>query len=110
MATFTTFKRWRIKDGKDESDLLDIVSNQIIPHYRQLDLTVQLGLLRIDGTRSYLALQHWPSRAQWKTVTSSEKFKSWFQEYQPILETWEQIMEFEAEWETEDLLSESESN
>ena len=104
MTTFTTYKRWTLQDEKDESDLVDIVANHIIPHYQRLDPIVRLELLRVSGTRSYLALQHWPSRADWETVRASNRFASWYQAYEPILAHWDQIMEFEAEWEAEAVL------
>jgi [ribosomal protein S5]-alanine N-acetyltransferase len=104
LTTFTTYKRWDLRDGRDESDLINIVSNHIIPHYRQLDPVVRLELLRILGTRSFLALQHWPSRSHREVVLSSDRYKSWYQEYEPILEQWNQLMAFVAEWETEDVL------
>jgi len=104
MTTFTAYKRWALRDEKDEADLLDIVANHIIPHYQRLEPIVRLELLHILETRSYLALQHWPSRSHWEAVRASDRFTSWYQAYEPILSHWDQIMEFEAEWETEDSL------
>ena len=105
MTTFTTYKRWALREDKDEADLIDIVVNQIMPHYQRLDPSVRLGLRRIFGTRSYLALQQWPSRSHWEAVRSSDRFTLWYAAYEPILAQWDQLMDFEAEWETEDVLS-----
>jgi hypothetical protein len=104
MAEFVTYKRWRLKDGKRESDLVDLVRDEIAPHYARLDGGVRLGLHRIRDTRSYLALQHWPSRAAWQTTTSSDLYTSWFAEYEPILARWDALMAFEDAWEAEVIL------
>lgn len=106
---FTTYKRWTLKDGHKEAELVAIVSDHIAPAYRLLDPDVILGLLRVDGTKSYLALQHWPSRDRWQSVLASDKFEAWYEEYLPFLENWDRIMLFEAEWETEDLSVNSEA-
>lgn len=100
---FTTYKRWTLKDGRDEVELVEIVSARIIPHYRRLDPEVRLRLLRVEGTRSYLALQDWPSRRRWESAMASEAFKAWFREYEPTLRDWDELVELEAEWETEEL-------
>ncbi len=52
MVTFVTYKRWRLRDGKQEADLIDLVRNDIAPHDAQLDSCVRLGLQRISDTRS----------------------------------------------------------
>jgi hypothetical protein len=101
MAAFVTYKQWRLKDGKQEADLVDLVCNDVIPHYTKLEAAVVLGLQRISGTRSYLTLQQWRSRAAWEAITSSEAYQSWLAAYEPILMRWDQVVEFEDEWEAE---------
>ena len=81
------------------------MQQQIQPHYQALSNDVRLGLLRIDGTRSYFAVQHWRSRAHWESATRSSIYAGWWVQYEPMLERWDQVMEFEAEFESEDLLS-----
>jgi hypothetical protein len=104
MAAFVTYKRWRLKEGKPEADLVALVRNEIIPHYAQLDVPVGIALHRIGDSRSYLALQYWQSRAAWETTTSSDFYRSWLDAYGPILARWDQLMEFEDEWESEVIL------
>jgi hypothetical protein len=104
MAAFVTYKRWRLKDGKQEADLVDFVRDEIIPHYARLGVPVGIALHRIGDTRSYLALQQWQSRAAWETTTSSDLYRSWLGDYEPILLRWDQLMEFEVEWEAEVIL------
>ena len=105
MGQFITMKRWRLKEEWQEAELLDLVKGAIVPHYKQLSDAVRLGLWRIAGTRSYLALQHWQSRAAWEAATQSASFQEWFGRYVPILVRWDEMMELEGEWETEELLS-----
>lgn len=104
MTEFVTYKRWRLKEGKQEAELVALVQNAIIPHYATLSSAVRLGLQHIRETRSYLALQHWPSRAVWETTTTSAVYQNWFNAYEPILARWDQLMEFEDAWEAEVIL------
>lgn len=104
MAEFITFKRWKLRDGQQEAELLALVQKEIEPHYQQLPGCLGIGLLRILGTRSYLALQYWQSRAAWQAVVSSDDYPAWLEAYRPALERWEQLVAFEDEWETEDVL------
>ena len=109
MAGYITFKRWKLREGRDEAELLALVGRDIEPHYLQLPGCLGIGLLRILGTRSYLALQYWVSRDAWQAVISSEDYTAWLKAYQPALERWEQLMVFENEWETENLLGGSDA-
>ena len=104
MSEFITFKRWALKDGSLESDLIDLVRKDIIPHFRKLPGCLRLGLLRIEGTRSYLALQYWESRESWEATTNSDYYRAWYEEYKPTLERWDELMTFEEEWEAKDML------
>ena len=104
MGEFVTIRRWRLRDGRQESELLHLVQQQIAPHYQALSNDVRLGLLPIDGTRSYFAVQYWSSRSHWESATRSSLYASWWAKYEPMLARWDQVMEFEAEFECEDLL------
>ena len=104
MVEFVTYKRWRLKPGKREADLVDLIRSEIAPHYAKLPGNVRLGLHRIKDTSSYLALQHWQSRVAWEAATSSAFYQSWLGEYEPILAQWDQLVEFEDEWEAEVIL------
>ena len=104
MAEFITFKRWKLREGRSESELLALVRNEIEPHYQQLPGCLGIGLLHILGTRSYLALQYWESRDAWQAAVSSDNYAAWLEAYQPALERWEQLMAFEYEWETVNML------
>ena len=107
LAEFITYKRWALRPGRDESELVELVRERIVPHFRKLQGCLRLGLLRIEGTRSYLALQYWESRECWLETTGSDYYKTWYEEYLPILDRWDEIMLFEEEWDTEDLLGTS---
>jgi hypothetical protein len=104
MARFITMKRWRLKEGRTEAELLELIEGSIAPHYKRLSDTVRIGLLRIDGTRSYIALQHWPSRANREAVIRTDAFQEWYRKYEPILERWDEVMKLEDDWDPEELL------
>lgn len=98
MQEFITVKRWLLKDGRGESELLAIVQNEIIPTYRKLSSAVRLGLLHIAGTRSYLATQHWQNHATYEATVAADSYQAWFKAYEPTLERWGKLMVFEEEW------------
>ena len=104
MAEYTTFKRWTLKQEADEADVVALVRSKIAPHYEKLPGCLRLELLRIQGSRSYLATQHWESRRRYAETWASPEIRQWRAEYAPTLEKWHEIMDFEAEWETEDVL------
>ncbi len=109
MAEFTTYKRWTLRPGRDESELVELVRERIVPHFEKLQGCIGLGLLRIEGTRSYLALQYWESRERWSETTGSDYYKTWYEEYLPILDRWDEIMAFEEEWDAKELLDTSDN-
>jgi hypothetical protein len=104
LGEFVTIRRWRLRDGRQEGELVGLVQQEIEPHYQSLSKDVRLGLLRIEGTRSYFAVQYWSSRAHWESATRSDLYAGWWKRYEPMLARWDHIMEFESEFEAEELL------
>lgn len=105
MSEFVTFKRWSLRAGREESELVRLVREEIIPHYEKLPGFLRLGLFHIAGTRSYLALQYWKNRDTWRATVQSDDYQAWFGAYKPMLERWDELMIFEEEWESEDVLN-----
>lgn len=101
---FITFKRWLLKQPGMESAMVALVREAIIPHYQQLPGCHKLGLLRVEGTNTYLATQHWASKAVREEVLAAPAYERWMADYEPILEQWFALMEFVEEWESEELL------
>lgn len=104
MSAFVIFKRWALREGREESELVGLVREEIAPHFSKLPGCLKLELLRIVGTRSYLALQYWQCRERWREATESDYYRTWYREYVPILKRWDELMVFEQEWDTEDVL------
>jgi quinol monooxygenase YgiN len=105
LGEFVTIRRWRLREEREEAELVRLVREEIEPHHRALSGDVRLGLLRIDGTRSYFAVQYWRSRGHWEAATQSASYAQWWAQYEPMLARWDQVMEFEAEFESQELLS-----
>lgn len=105
MSEFVTFKRWSLRAGREESELVRLVREEIIPHYEKLSGCLRLELLKIVGTASYLALQHWKNRDTWRAAIQSDDYHAWYNAYKPMLERWDEIMVLEEEWESEDVLN-----
>ena len=74
MSVFITFKRWTLIDGRSESKLIKLVREEFEPHYAKLPGCLGLGLLHIEGTRSYLTQQFWESRERWQETTGSDYY------------------------------------
>jgi len=104
MSKFITFKRWTLKQGRQEAELIRLVREEIIPHYKKMPGCLRLGLLHVGGSRSYMALQYWQNRETWRAATRSDDYRAWYEAYKPILERWDELMTFEEEWECEDML------
>ena len=104
MSEFITYKRWSLRCGRDESELVQLVREEIAPHFTKLHGCLGLGLWRIEGTRSYLALQYWESKESRRETTGSDYYRTWYEEYLPILDRWNEIMAFVEEWDAEELL------
>jgi quinol monooxygenase YgiN len=81
-----------------------LVREAIIPAYRQLPGCLGLGLLRIEGTGSYLATQDWESRETYKAALSMKFYVAWWAAYQPALARWNELVTLEDGWEAVDLL------
>lgn len=97
------YKRWLLRDGVTLDEVVELVRNEVAPHYRTLDPRVVLGLeaLRDDAV---LAIQRWPSRGVLDQTRTGRRFQDWWAAYQPVLAAWDALLEFDDEWETQDLL------
>jgi len=104
MTEVIIWGRWRLRKGKQESALIDLMRNEMIPHSKIYDHRIKLGLLHIPNLPIYLTTQRWPDRATWENFPTSPFYEIWFAEYQPILERWDALMALEEEWECEELL------
>jgi len=100
MAEYITIRRWTLKDGVAESDLVALVRDGIIPAYKKQPGCLRLMLLRVVDPPSYLATTHWESKAAYD-LWAGEGGQSWRDEYRPTLERWLEIMSFQDEWETD---------
>jgi hypothetical protein len=104
VAAFLTYKRWRLRDGVDTQAVANVVRDWIVPHYRALDPAVRLGLEQIEGSRMVLATQRWPDRERRDQTIGGPIFEAWLDAYRPLLEYWDRLVEFEAEWESIELI------
>jgi quinol monooxygenase YgiN len=104
MAEYVTLRRWSLKDGAEEKQLLDLVRDGIIPAYKSQPGCIRLALLRIADPLSYLAVTYWDSKASFDNWAGPAG-QTWRDEYRPTLERWLDIMSFEQEWSADSLLS-----
>lgn len=107
-VSYTTFKRWRLRPAASLEQVADLVRAEIAPHYSTLSERVTLGLDRVvtenDQANVIIAIQRWDDRVAFDAAFNSDGFATWWQEYQPTLERWGALVEFEDEWETESVL------
>jgi heme-degrading monooxygenase HmoA len=103
MGELIRITRWSMKHGATESAVLRLIRESIIPAYRQAPGCRRLGLLRVEGSNAYLAMQYWENREaydRWQREAPPE----WLDSYRPILESWDELMTFEDQQETRELL------
>lgn len=103
MNGWTGYKRWRLREGATEREVVELVREGIAPHYARLDPAVRLGLQRLDSG-DLLALQHWPDRAHRDRAMSGPAFERWWHEYAPLLQRWDALVELVDEEGGEELL------
>ncbi len=104
MPEFSTFKRWQLNEGHEESQVVSLVQERIAPAYATLPGCKGLGLLRIEGTRCYLAIQYWESRFAYDHALQAPEYAEWFEAYQPALARWHEMLTFQDEWCAETIL------
>ena len=102
MADYVTIRRWTLKEGADESALIALVRDGIVPAYKRQPGCLKLELLRVVDPASYLAVTYWESKAAFDAWAGDEG-QSWRDAHRLTLERWLELMSFSDEW-TADLL------
>lgn len=105
MSDYVTIRRWSLKEGFEETQLVDLVRSRIIPAYKQQPGCLRLELLRVREPSSYMAITRWESRAAYDRWAGDEG-QAWRDAYRATLEQWIEMMIFQEEWETDSLISE----
>lgn len=103
MAEYVTVRRWSLKEGVPERELMELVRDGIIPAYKEQRGCMELELLRVVEPPSYLAISRWESRDAYNHWAGDEG-QPWRERHRATLERWIEIMVFQEEWETESLL------
>lgn len=103
MANYVTLRRWALKDGADESAVLALVQDEIVPAYRRQPGCLSLNLLRVVTPPSYLAVTYWDSRASFE-AWAGPPGEAWRDAYRATLERWLEMMAFQEEMEADLLI------
>lgn len=104
MPEFVTIRRWALKEGATEPQLVEHVRDAIIPAYKEQPGCLDLELLRTSDAGSYLAITHWAGRSSFEAWAGPEG-QTWRDRHRPTLERWLELMAFQAEWDAEELAS-----
>ncbi|MGC1208533.1 MAG: hypothetical protein WA880_11320 [Ornithinimicrobium sp.] len=75
-----------------------VVREHIRPAYQRLSPDVALGLEKDADGSSIVAIQRWTSGAARDAATAGEHYATWWADYEPCLERWDQLVTFAAEW------------
>lgn len=97
------YKRWSLRAGVSADDVAALVREQIQPAYRRLSPEVTLGLEVAVDHRSIVAIQRWTSTAAHQAATSAKTYATWWAEYEPSLQQWDQLVDLTSEWSTFDV-------
>ncbi len=103
-SEFVTIRRWSLRAGADEAQLIALVRDAIIPAYKRQPGCLRLTLLRVSSGNSYLATTHWQDRAAFDAWAGPEG-EQWRDAYRPALEQWLQMMVFNEEWDAEEIVA-----
>ncbi len=101
MSQFISVRKWTLKDGASEEALLSLVRDAVVPAYRLRPGCLKLALVRLQESRSFLAITYWADRR----AAATRAPEGWEQSYARVLEQWDRLMTFEEEWTGEDMLS-----
>lgn len=104
MSEFATIRRWSLNDGVDESILLALVHDRLIPAYRQVPGCLRQHLFRVGGSRSYVALTFWESKAAADTW-AGDGGQAWRTAHRDTLARWLELMSFREELDAEVVVS-----
>jgi heme-degrading monooxygenase HmoA len=102
MGNFVTIRRWSLKEGATEEELIRLVRDEVIPAYKSQPGCLKLELLRTSEEGSYLALTHWDSRSAFDAWAGAAG-ASWRDRNRAVLEQWLGMMAFQAEWDAEEI-------
>jgi hypothetical protein len=97
------YKRWRLRPDVTPDQVAEFVVERIMPEYRRLSPDVELGLELLADRTAVLAIQRWRDRSALERALGAPTYPSWLAEYQPVLEMWHEIVDFDVEWETTEL-------
>ena len=104
MTEFATIRRWTLNEGADESALLALVREKMIPAYKQAPGCLRQHLFRVPGDRSYVALTFWDSKASadgWAGAAGAP----WREQHRETIARWLELMSFREELDAEVVVS-----
>ncbi len=100
MANYVTIRRWALKPGHDEAEILSFVNEGVVAAWRKIPGCLSLNFLRVRDGASYLAVTYWESKEDCDRWAGAEG-QSWRDEHRSILERWLQLVAFQDELETD---------
>lgn len=104
MAEFATIRRWALKEGATEEALLALVSERMIPAYREVPGCLRQHLFRAGDPPSYVALTFWEGRAA-ADAWSGAAGQAWRDKHGATLARWLELMSFREELDAEVVVS-----
>lgn len=103
MANYVTMRRWALKDGASEDDLITLVRDGIVPAYKKQPGCLSLNLMRVTEGRAYLAVTYWHDKAAFD-AWAGPSGETWRSDHRATLEHWLQLMVFQEEWDADLLI------
>lgn len=97
MTEYVTVRRWSLREGADESALVALVRDGIVPAYRTQPGCLRLQLLRVTESKAYVAMTYWESKASFD-AWAGEGGQAWRDRYRLTLQRWLELMTFEEEY------------
>jgi heme-degrading monooxygenase HmoA len=100
MANYVTMRRWGLKPGHTEDELLEFVNTGIVPAWREIAGCLSLNFLRVHNANAYLAVTYWDSKDASDRWAGAEG-QAWREQHRDVLERWLELMAFQDELETD---------
>jgi hypothetical protein len=94
--SFLSYSRWRLKRGADINDALNVFQELVRPAYTAVPGCLELRLLDLVDSQSYLAVAGWDTRDDYDAWV--RQGDDWREQNAGAFDAWRAVMDFEEEF------------
>jgi len=103
MPNYVTVRRWALRPGRSQEELLQFVATDLVPTWKRIPGCLSLNLLAVRDSDAYLAVTYWESREAFDTWSGSGG-QQWRDAHREVLSRWLELMVFQDEMDADLLI------